>query len=160
MADKKKGGTTNETKLVKAGGKMMPWWTVFEQLCGLLCSEREIAAFIDISPVTLRAWVKAHYEVSSYTKAAEMFRDKGRVALRQNLFNLSKKNPAAAIFLAKNHLGMSDNPQPVDTGEKRREFESAIKIGAKALAGMDLSGVMDVPPRKHITQEAEDDGDG
>ena len=69
------------------------------------------------------------------------------------------KNPAAAIFLAKNHLGMSDNPQPVDTGEKRREFESAIKIGAKALAGMDLSGVMDVPPRKHITQEAEDDGD-
>lgn len=156
MAEKKKGD--NEIKVVKAGGKVLPWWTVFEQLCGLLCSEREIAAFIDVSPVTLRAWVKARYEMP-YTKAAEMFKDKGRVALRQNLFNLSKKNPAAAIFLAKNHLGMSDNPQPVDTGEKRREFESAIKIGAKALAGMDLSSVMDVPPRKHIAQEAEDDGD-
>lgn len=156
MAEKKKGD--NEIKVVKAGGKVLPWWTVFEQLCGLLCSEREIAAFIDVSPVTLRAWVKARYEMP-YTKAAEMFKDKGRVALRQNLFNLSKKNPAAAIFLAKNHLGMSDNPQPVDTGEKRREFESAIKIGAKALAGMDLSSVMDVPPRKHVAQEAEDDGD-
>ena len=156
MAEKKKGD--NEIKVVKAGGKVLPWWTVFEQLCGLLCSEREIAAFLDVSPVTLRAWVKARYEMP-YTKAAEMFKDKGRVALRQNLFNLSKKNPAAAIFLAKNHLGMSDNPQPVDTGEKRREFESAIKIGAKALAGMDLSNVMDVPPRKHIAQEAEDDGD-
>lgn len=156
MAEKKKGD--NEIKVVKAGGKVLPWWTVFEQLCGLLCCEREIAAFIDVSPVTLRAWVKARYEMP-YTKAAEMFKDKGRVALRQNLFNLSKKNPAAAIFLAKNHLGMSDNPQPVDTGEKRREFESAIKIGAKALAGMDLSGVMDVPPRKHVAQEAEDDGD-
>lgn len=156
MAEKKKG--YNEIKVVKAGGKVLPWWTVFEQLCGLLCSEREIAAFIDVSQVTLRAWVKARYEMP-YTKAAEMFKDNGRVALRQNLFNLSKKNPAAAIFLAKNHLGMSDNPQPVDTGEKRREFESAIKIGAKALAGMDLSNVMDVPPRKHITQEAEDDVD-
>lgn len=156
MAEKKKGD--NEIKVVKAGGKVLPWWTVFEQLCGLLCSEREIAAFLDVSPVTLRAWVKARYEMP-YTKAAEMFKDKGRVALRQNLFNLSKKNPAAAIFLAKNHLGMSDNPQPVDTGEKRREFESAIKIGAKALAGMDLSSVVDVPPRKHVAQEAEDDGD-
>lgn len=134
----------------KPGGKERKVLTrqeAFEKLCGLLCNEHEIASFLNITPTTLRKWVKDTYEVKNYTEAVDKLKDKGRIELRQNLFIQSRKNPAVAIFLAKNYLGMSDNPQPVENGEKRKEFENAIKLASKALERIDVSEI-DIPHRR------------
>lgn len=132
---------------------------VFEKLCGLLCNEHEIASFLSISPTTLRKWVRDTYEVKNYMEVVDKLKDKGRIELRQNLFIQSRKNPAVAIFLAKNYLGMSDNPQPVENGEKRKEFENAIKLASKALERIDVSEI-DIPHRRSADEiRKEVDGD-
>ena len=139
--------------------KILTRQEVFEKLCGLLCNEHEIASFLDITPTTLRKWVRDTYGVKNYMEVVDKLKDRGRIELRQNLFSQSRKNPAVAIFLAKNHLGMSDNPQPVENGEKRKEFESAIKLASKALERIDVSEI-DIPHRRTAEEiRKEVDGD-
>lgn len=73
-----------------------------QELAAIGCSDKEIAAFFDINSDTLR-----------YNFASEL--EKGReylkTRLRRNMFRAADNlNPAILIFLAKNILGMSDNP--------------------------------------------------
>src|SRR5580700_8460255 len=70
-----------------------------EKLCGMQCSDEEIAAFFGVSTRTIerRRQVKQFGEVMDRSKA------KGRVSVRRSLFRL-----AAAICLAKNLLGYRD----------------------------------------------------
>jgi len=79
--------------------------TELEKLYGMQCTDEEVAAFLGISPRTLtrRKQVKKTAEVIDRAKA------KGRVSVRRALFRLAASgNVAAAIFLAKNLLGMRD----------------------------------------------------
>src|ERR1700676_4974841 len=76
-----------------------------EKLCGMQCTDEEIAAFFGISIRTIerRRQVERFREVMEHAKA------KGRVSVRRNLFRLAGGgNVAAAIFLAKNLLGYRD----------------------------------------------------
>lgn len=128
---------------------------IFEQLLARLCSEPEICGVFECSPHTLRRWVKDTYG-QNYTAIAAIHKEKGKAELRRLGFKHAEKNPVVWIFMAKNYLGMSDNPASVDTGEKRKEFESAVKTASKALAGMDLSTMADIPPVKTNTTEETD----
>ena len=79
--------------------------TELEKLYGMQCTDDEVAAFLGISTRTLtrRKQVKKTAEVIDRAKA------KGRVSVRRALFRLAASgNVAAAIFLAKNLLGMRD----------------------------------------------------
>ncbi len=76
-----------------------------EKLCGMQCTDEEIAAFFGVSTRTIerRRKVKRVNEVMDRAKA------KGRVSVRRSLFRLAAAgNIAAAIFLAKNLLGYRD----------------------------------------------------
>ena len=95
-----------------------------EKLYSMQCTDEEVAAFLGISSRTLarRKQVKKHAEVIDRAKA------KGKVSVRRALFRLAANgNIAAAIFLAKNLLGMRD----VVNNEHSGPSGSAIQIATK-----------------------------
>ena len=76
-----------------------------EKLCGMQCTDEEVAAFFGVSTRT----VERRRRVERFREVRERARAKGRVSVRRNLFRLaSNGNVAAAIFLAKNLLGYRD----------------------------------------------------
>lgn len=81
--------------------------TQFEFLCGIQCTEAEIAAFFDCSTDTISRWCVQTYEQSFADVFAEK-RLKGKVSLRRAQFALAMKNPTMAIFLGKNYLGQKN----------------------------------------------------
>lgn len=85
-------------------------WDRFEELCGLQCTLREIAADFKCSEDTVEYKVKEHYG-QGFSEVFKTKRTKGYVSLRRNLFELSKRKPIATVFLAKNLLGMSDKQE-------------------------------------------------
>lgn len=82
----------------------------FEKLCWMQCTQEECAAWFDCDLVTLHRWIKMTYK-TTFSKVFAQKRDKGKISLRRSIFQKAidpKGPPAIAIFLAKNHLGMSD----------------------------------------------------
>ena len=76
-----------------------------ERLCGMQCTDEEIAAFFGVSTRT----IERRRRVQRFREVMEQAKAKGRVSVRRNLFRLaSGGNVAAAIFLAKNLLGYRD----------------------------------------------------
>src|SRR6185369_518181 len=76
-----------------------------EKLCGMQCTDEEVAAFFGVSTRTIerRRTIKKFSEVMERAKA------KGRISVRRSLFKLAAAgNIAAAIFLSKNLLGYKD----------------------------------------------------
>src|SRR5271163_2140162 len=76
-----------------------------EKLCGMQCTDEEIAAFFGVSTRTIerRRKEKQFGEIMGSAKA------KGRISVRRHLFRLAAAgNVAAAIFLAKNLIGYRD----------------------------------------------------
>src|SRR5271156_3994414 len=95
-----------------------------EKLCGMQCTDEEIAAFFGVSTRTIerRRQVKQFSEVMDRAKA------KGRVSVRRSLFRLAAAgNIAAAIFLAKNLLGYKD----IVSNELSGPDGTAIQIASK-----------------------------
>lgn len=79
----------------------------FEKLCGMLCTEEEIAAFFGMSIETLAKRVQEHYGQTFLEVFAEK-RQFGKMSLRRKQHRLAEKNAAMAIFLGKNYLGQKD----------------------------------------------------
>jgi hypothetical protein len=76
-----------------------------DKLCGMQCTDEEVAAFFGVSTRT----IERRRRVERYREAMDRARAKGRVSVRRSLFRLaSGGNVAAAIFLAKNLLGYRD----------------------------------------------------
>ncbi|MCK4793831.1 MAG: hypothetical protein KAV87_59430 [Desulfobacteraceae bacterium] len=82
-------------------------WKEAEKLCALQCSEVEIADWFHVSVDTLVRRLREEKQ-ASFAEFFTLYRVSGKIALRRNLFRLSEKYPQAAIFLAKNWLGMKD----------------------------------------------------
>ena len=85
----------------------------FERLCQLLCTLEEIAGWFGVSKETIVRRVSEHYD-EPFPTIFEQKKQGGKISLRRSQFRLSEKNAAMAIFLGKNYLGQSDNPQGVD----------------------------------------------
>jgi hypothetical protein len=79
----------------------------FEVLCSILCTFEEITRVFDCSEHTLISFCKKTYN-KPFKDVYTMFSARGKASLRRNLHTLSQSNPAVAIFLAKNLLGMRD----------------------------------------------------
>jgi hypothetical protein len=76
-----------------------------EKLCGLQCTDEELASFFGVSPRT----IERRKAQPAFAEAMTRGKAKGRLSLRRNLWGLAaKRNPAANIFLAKNLLGYKD----------------------------------------------------
>ena len=77
--------------------------TELERLCSIQCTDQELASFFEVDVRTIERRKKK----PAFAAALERGRAKGRVSIRRMLFTLAAKgNVAAAIFLAKNLLGL------------------------------------------------------
>jgi len=97
-------------------------WKEFEQLCFLQCSIQEMCQWFHVTDKTLQRRVKEQYG-ETFSLVFEKKRIGGLISLRRNLFKLSEKNVAAAIFLAKNLLNMSDKQEIQHSGNIGRSLE-------------------------------------
>ena len=97
-------------------------WKEAVKLCALQCSELEIADWFQVSVDTLARRLKDEKDLS-FKEFFTLNRVGGKIALRRNLFKLSEKHPAAAIFLAKNWLGMEDKQEIEHSGNISRSLE-------------------------------------
>ena len=80
---------------------------LFEKLCGIMCTEEEIAGIFECSVDTIERWCKREYK----TTFAEIYKEKsarGKMNLRKTQFKLAEKNAGMAIFLGKQYLGQKD----------------------------------------------------
>lgn len=82
-------------------------WKLFEQLCGLLCTQSEIASMLGVHVDTLRDRVLQEYG-DDYSTTYKKHSEVGKCSLRRNQFVLSKKNATLAIWLGKQWLGQTD----------------------------------------------------
>jgi len=103
-----------------------------EKLCGMQCTDEEVAAFFGVSTRT----IERRRKVEEFRDIMDQGRAKGRVSVRRSLFKLANAgNIAAAIFLSKNLLGYKDVVNTEHTGLAG----GPIQIAAKP----DLSGLTD-----------------
>ena len=95
-----------------------------EKLCGMQCTDEEVAAFFGVSTRTI---VRRRL-VPKFREIMDQARAKGRISVRRSLFKLAAAgNVAAAIFLSKNLLGYRD----VVTNEHSGPGGSAISIDSR-----------------------------
>ena len=87
---------------------------MFENLCGLMCTEEEIASMFDCSVDTISRWCQRTYK-ESFAEVYKKKSAKGKISLRRAQFKLAEKNASMAIFLGKQHLGQSDTPAADDS---------------------------------------------
>jgi hypothetical protein len=107
--------------------------TEFEKLCGLQCAKLEICDWFSITDKTLDRWVKETYNGQTFSVVFRKKRIGGKIALRRNLLQMSAKNAAVAIFLAKNWLGMRDIPLGEDEGKPEPvKVEIVVKSAEKS----------------------------
>ena len=85
-------------------------WALFEQLCGLQCTQSEMASMLHVHVDTLRdnAHIKYGEEFSIIYKR---FTENGKCSLRRNQFVLSKRSATMAIWLGKQWLGQKDHDE-------------------------------------------------
>jgi hypothetical protein len=112
--------------------------TQFEKLCGLQCTQEEIAGWFDCSPDTIENWCKRTYK-ESFSEVFGKKREAGKISLRRSQWRLAEKSAAMAIFLGKNYLGQSDHVVIEDRSalDKLDEIlkgtqENAIELQRKA----------------------------
>lgn len=82
-------------------------YDTFEKLCQLLPTAAEVASFFGISVDSLDTRLKEKYKLG-YSDCLKRFGESAKLSMRRNLMELSKRNAAVAIFLAKNYLGLKD----------------------------------------------------
>ena len=86
----------------------------FESLCGMMCTEEEIAGFFDCSVDTIENWSKRTYG-ETFSEVYKKKSTTGKISLRRAQFRLAEKSAAMAIFLGKNYLGQTDHMEIEDT---------------------------------------------
>lgn len=74
----------------------------------LQCTVEEVAAAADLDVEELDELLMDRLGAPAQ-KVREMEIQRGRLMLRQQLWDMSQKNPTMAIFLAKNYLGMDSD---------------------------------------------------
>lgn len=84
-------------------------WEEFEKLCGMQCTQSEMASWFHMLPATLSDRVEENYK-EDYQTIYKRYSENGKASLRRTQYKLAQKSPAMAIFLGKqkNWLGQSD----------------------------------------------------
>jgi hypothetical protein len=83
-------------------------WADVDKLCGLQCTEEEIAQFLGVSVDTLARRCQADHEMS-FAEYFDQKRGVGRVSLRRSQWQLAQKgNATMLIWLGKQYLGQKD----------------------------------------------------
>ena len=110
-------------------------WELFEKLCGIQCTQSEIASMLKIHHETLIIRVKSNYG-EDYPSIYKRFSESGKCSIRRHQFAHLPKNASMAMYLGKVYLGQKDTPDnttpPNDQfNEREREY---IKRSGQLLA--------------------------
>ena len=109
----------------------------FEKLCGLQCTEQEIADWFSCSIDTIERFCKREYKM----RFAEIYAKKrsvGKISLRRMQWKLAEKSAPMAIFLGKNYLGQTDErKQQVELTAQEREQTKLDGILAQIISDDD-----------------------
>lgn len=89
----------------------------FEAMVRMQMSDEELYQFFGVSSGDLYKWVKKTYKVRSPLTQIKRLRMEGKVAFLSQQFNLSKTNPAVAIWLGKNYFGQTDETESGNKAE-------------------------------------------
>jgi hypothetical protein len=107
-----------------------------EKLCGMQCTDEEIAAFFGVSTRT----IERRRKVPKFRELMDQGRAKGRISVRRSLFRqAAKDNIAAAIFLAKNLLSYRDVVNTEHTGLAGGPIQIASKPDYSNLSHEELN---------------------
>lgn len=79
----------------------------FENLCGIQCTEIELALYFRCSVDTIDRWCRRTYH-KSFAEVSKEKRELGKISLRRIQWHLAEHSTPMAIFLGKNYLGQSD----------------------------------------------------
>ena len=101
-------------------------WDEVEKLCALHCTAEEIANFINVSTDTLSRRIKEQYNMS-FIDYYSKYSHRGNVSLRRKQMELAMSGDRVMlIFLGKNYLGQSDNPDKVELDYKKFNHDKEI----------------------------------
>ena len=86
---------------------------MFEKLCEIQCTEKEICACFGCCEDTLNAWCKRNYtdengKPLTFSETFAKKREGGKASLRRSQWKLAEKNATMAIWLGKQYLGQKD----------------------------------------------------
>lgn len=98
----------------------------FEKLCGLQCTEEEIAGFFDCSVDTIERFCKREYK-ASFADVFNKKRSSGKISLRRNQFKLAEKSASMAIWLGKQYLGQTDKVMNIITDDDADPLSKAFE---------------------------------
>lgn len=88
-------------------------WALFEQLCGIQCTQSELASMLKVHHETLVNNALIKYKLEDYGKdfpsIYKRFSEIGKCSLRRYQFIQSKAKPNMAIWLGKQWLGQKEN---------------------------------------------------
>ena len=94
-------------------------WKEFEKLCALQCTEEEFCSWFDMCTETLNERCKERYGMT-FSETFKQKRGTGKISLRRTLWKQAEKSAACAIWLSKQHLGMTDKiEQKVENAPQR-----------------------------------------
>lgn len=97
----------------------------FEQMCGIQCTEEEIASLFGVSVATLERWCKNEYG-RNFVEVFREKRQKGKASLRRRQWlKADDGDTTMLIFLGKQYLGQADRISQSITavsGETREEL--------------------------------------
>lgn len=83
----------------------------FEKLCGILCTLEEIAGWFKCSHDTIENWCKKEYG-QTFSYVHKNCASIGKTSLRRAQYQTAiKGNPTMLVWLGKQWLGQSDNPE-------------------------------------------------
>lgn len=104
---------------------------LFENLCAIQCTEKEICAVLGCCEDTLNAWCKRTYKMtfSDTYKSKKML---GKSSLRRTQFRLAEKSASMAIWLGKQYLGQKDAGEVTLLADKVKD--DALSESLRALA--------------------------
>lgn len=100
----------------KAQGKISISKEQFEKLCAMFCTGEEIAGWFYCSPRSVDRWCWETYG-QSFSDIYAKLSMRGNISLRRLMLHHAARNAVMSIFLAKNYLGMKDNPDDSSQAE-------------------------------------------
>lgn len=124
-------------------------WELFEKLCGLLCTQSEIASMLCVHIDTLRDRVLAEYG-EEYSSIYKRYSESGKCSLRRNQVVLSKKNAAMAIWLGKQWLDQKDKSPNTEALELNLTTLLKMMLEGKITQGANVDNLSKVAPQQLI----------
>ena len=104
---------------------------IFEELCSIQCTKKEIASVFRVDVDTVSAWCEREYG-ESFSTVYEKYSEDGKSSLRRTQFKLAERNPSMAIWLGKQYLNQRDRiSNIVETDEESKELLKAYMEGVK-----------------------------